>query len=81
MFQKKLFAIYFVQKTPVKHFSLKRKPKSALLRAELIQKANDVAKINAKKAPAPAIPLRTRAMPRKLNDNSKFKFVHIHVHL
>lgn len=41
-----------------------------MLRAELLQKANDAAKSSAKKIPAPTIPLRTRGMPRKMTDTS-----------
>lgn len=55
----------------MKHFSIKRKSKSAILRAELLQKAADAAKTNMKKIPAPTIPLRTRGMPRKMTDTSK----------
>ncbi|XP_021962478.1 negative elongation factor A [Folsomia candida] len=66
------------QKSPVKHFSLKRKPKSALLRAELIHKANETAKTSAKKIPAPTIPLRTRGMPRKMTDTTPLKGIPSH---
>ncbi|KAL6263582.1 hypothetical protein P5V15_006371 [Pogonomyrmex californicus] len=43
------------QPTPVKHFTLKRKPKSAALRAELLQKSTDAAN-NLKKSTAPTVP-------------------------
>jgi len=56
--------------TPVKHFTLKRKPKSAALRIELVQKSTDAAN-NLKKSTTPTVPLRTRGMPRKMTDTSK----------
>lgn len=49
---------------------MKRKTKSAILRAELLQKAADAVKTSTKKIPAPTIPLRTRGMPRKMTDTS-----------
>lgn len=58
------------QPTPVKHFTLKRKPKSAALRAELLQKSTDAAS-NLKKSTAPTVPVRSRGMPRKMTDTSK----------
>ena len=42
-----------------KHFTLKRKPKSAALRAELMQKSVDAAS-NLKKSTAPTVPVRSR---------------------
>jgi len=62
------------QPTPVKHFTLKRKPKSAALRAELLQKSTD-ATSNLKKSTAPTVPVRSRGMPRKMTDTSKYKFI------
>lgn len=62
------------QPTPVKHFTLKRKPKSAALRAELLQKSTDAAS-NLKKSTAPTVPVRSRGMPRKMTDTSKSKFI------
>lgn len=62
------------QPTPVKHFTLKRKPKSAALRAELLQKSTDAAS-NLKKSTAPTVPVRSRGMPRKMTDTSKYKFI------
>lgn len=58
------------QPTPSKHFNQNKKPKSAVLRAELLQKSNDAAS-NLKKASAPVIPVRSRGMPRKMTDTSK----------
>lgn len=60
------------QPAPVKHFTLKRKPKSAALRAELLQKSCD-AQSHLKKSSAPTIPLRSRGMPRKMTDTTPLK--------
>lgn len=57
---------------PVKHFTLKRKPKSNNLRAELLQKSSD-AQSSLKKTTAPTIPLRSRGMPRKMTDTTPLK--------
>ncbi|XP_014272270.1 negative elongation factor A isoform X2 [Halyomorpha halys] len=57
---------------PVKHFTLKRKPKSAALRAELLQKSIDAAS-NLKKSAAPTVPVRSRGMPRKMTDTTPLK--------
>ncbi|XP_043493765.1 negative elongation factor A [Polistes fuscatus] len=56
----------------VKHFTLKRKPKSAALRAELVQKCLDSAS-NLKKSTAPTVPVRSRGMPRKMTDTTPLK--------
>lgn len=56
----------------MKHFTLKRKPKSAALRAELLQKSTD-AQNNLKKNPAPTVPLRSRGIPRKMTDTTPLK--------
>lgn len=61
------------QPIPVKHFTLKRKPKSAALRIELVQKSTDAAN-NLKKSTAPTVPVRSRGMPRKMTDTSEFKY-------
>lgn len=58
------------QPAPTKHFTIKKKPKSAVLRTDLLQKSNDAAS-NLKKASAPVIPVRSRGMPRKMTDTSK----------
>lgn len=60
------------QPAPTKHFNQKKKPKSAYLRSELLQKSNDVAS-NLKKASAPVIPVRSRGMPRKMTDTTPLK--------
>lgn len=60
------------QQNPVKHFTAKRKPKSANLRTELLQKSAD-AQSSLKKASAPTIPLRSRGMPRKMTDTTPLK--------
>lgn len=66
------------QPAPVKHFTLKRKPKSAALRAELLQKSTDAAS-NLKKSTAPTVPVRSRGMPRKMTDTSKFIYIYIYI--
>ncbi|RZF36910.1 hypothetical protein LSTR_LSTR004598 [Laodelphax striatellus] len=60
------------QPAPPKHFTLKRKPKSAALRAELMQKSAD-AQSNMKKSTAPTVPVRSRGMPRKMTDTTPLK--------
>ncbi|VVD00415.1 unnamed protein product [Leptidea sinapis] len=60
------------QPNPVKHFTLKRKPKSATLRSELLAKATEV-QANQKKAQAPTVPVRSRGMPRKMTDTTPLK--------
>nr|CAG4650283.1 EOG090X08WB [Sida crystallina] len=67
-----LFTVVGQQTLPVKHFTLKRKPKSAALRAELLQKSTD-AQNNLKKNPAPTVPLRSRGIPRKMTDTTPLK--------
>ncbi|XP_050293392.1 negative elongation factor A [Anthonomus grandis grandis] len=57
---------------PIKHFTIKKKPKSFLLRADLLQKSSDAAS-NLKKASAPVIPVRSRGMPRKMTDTTPLK--------
>ncbi|KAK3918634.1 Negative elongation factor A, partial [Frankliniella fusca] len=60
------------QPQPVKHFSLKRKPKSAALRAELLSKSADAVS-HLKKSAAPTVPVRSRGMPRKMTDTTPLK--------
>ncbi|XP_031633132.1 negative elongation factor A [Contarinia nasturtii] len=60
------------QPAMTKHFTLKRKPKSAALRGELLQKSSD-AQSSLKKSSAPIIPLRTRGMPRKMTDTTPLR--------
>ncbi|KAK4875061.1 hypothetical protein RN001_011483 [Aquatica leii] len=67
-----LVSVVGQQPAPIKHFTLKKKPKSALLRAELLQKSSDVA-LNLKKSSAPVIPVRSRGMPRKMTDTTPLK--------
>ncbi|KAG5888477.1 hypothetical protein JTB14_022105 [Gonioctena quinquepunctata] len=58
---------------PLKHFTIKKKPKSALLRADLLQKSSDAASNMNKKSCAPVIPVRSRGMPRKMTDTTPLK--------
>nr|CAG4640997.1 EOG090X08WB [Eulimnadia texana] len=67
-----LYTVVGQQPQPPKHFTLKRKPKSAALRAELLQKSSD-AQTNLKKHPAPTVPLRSRGVPRKMTDTTPLK--------
>ncbi|KAJ1525169.1 hypothetical protein ONE63_010002 [Megalurothrips usitatus] len=60
------------QPQPVKHFALKRKPKSAALRAELLSKSADAVS-HLKKNTAPTVPVRSRGMPRKMTDTTPLK--------
>lgn len=60
------------QAAPVKHFTLKRKPKSVALRQELLQKSSDVQSCM-KKISAPTVPLRSRGIPRKMTDTTPLK--------
>ncbi|CAH1967768.1 unnamed protein product [Acanthoscelides obtectus] len=58
---------------PLRHFTIKKKPKSALLRADLLQKSSDAASNLNKKSSAPVIPVRSRGMPRKMTDTTPLK--------
>lgn len=60
------------QPNPVKHFTLKRKPKSVALRSELLTKAAE-AQANQKKSQATTVPVRSRGMPRKMTDTTPLK--------
>lgn len=60
------------QPQPVKHFALKRKPKSATLRADLLSKSADAVS-HLKKNAAPTVPVRSRGMPRKMTDTTPLK--------
>lgn len=64
-----LTALVGNQPTPVRHFVLKRKPKSSNLRMELMQKSAD-AQSSLKKTSAPTVPLRSRGLPRKMTDTT-----------
>lgn len=57
---------------PVKHFALKRKPKSATLRAELLQKSTEVAS-NKKNYIANAVPVKVRSFAKKIDDSALSK--------
>lgn len=67
-----LISVVGQQPTPTRHFVLKRKPKSASLRAELLQKSADAAN-NIKKSTAPTVPIRSRGMPRKMTDTTPLR--------
>ncbi|KNC31580.1 Negative elongation factor A [Lucilia cuprina] len=67
-----LVSVVGQQPNTVKHFTIKRKPKSATLRTELLHKSAD-AQSSLKKASAPTIPLRSRGMPRKMTDTTPLK--------
>jgi len=59
------------QPQPTKHFSLKRKPKAAALKADLIQRSQEAA--NKVKSQLSAFPTRVRTMPKKLSDTTPLK--------
>ena len=67
-----LTALVGNQPAPTRHFVLKRKPKSTILRAELLQKSAD-AQSSLKKTSAPTVPLRSRGLPRKMTDTTPLK--------
>lgn len=67
-----LTALVGNQPTPLRHFVLKRKPKSTILRTELMQKSVD-AQSSLKKTSAPTVPLRSRGLPRKMTDTTPLK--------
>ncbi|CAG4970822.1 unnamed protein product [Colias eurytheme] len=67
-----LVSVVGQQPNPVKHFTLKRKPKSVALRSELLAKAAEV-QANQKKAQTPTVPVRSRGMPRKMTDTTPLK--------
>ncbi|XP_035220858.1 negative elongation factor A-like isoform X2 [Stegodyphus dumicola] len=53
---------------PTKHFALKQKPKSATLRAELVQKSNDASSNAKKNSTTPSVPIRCRGLIKPMND-------------
>ncbi|XP_034327523.1 negative elongation factor A [Magallana gigas] len=57
---------------PVKHFALKRKPKSAILRAELLQKSSEVASNKKNNAPN-SVPYKVRSFAKKMDDSTPLK--------
>ena len=67
-----LTALVGTQPAPTRHFVLKRKPKSTILRTELMQKSVD-AQSSLKKTSAPTVPLRSRGLPRKMTDTTPLK--------
>lgn len=67
-----LTALVGNQPAPTRHFVLKRKPKSTILRADLMQKSAD-AQSSLKKTSAPTVPLRSRGLPRKMTDTTPLK--------
>lgn len=67
-----LTALVGNQPTPMRHFIMKRKPKSNNLRMELMQKSAD-AQSSLKKTSAPTVPLRSRGLPRKMTDTTPLK--------
>ncbi|XP_033633321.1 negative elongation factor A-like [Asterias rubens] len=60
-----------MQAPPVKHFALKRKPKSAALRAELLQKSAEAAQQTKKQVGASTVPTKNRT--RKMDDSVPLK--------
>ncbi|CAG2227415.1 NELFA [Mytilus edulis] len=60
------------QPQPIKHFALKRKPKSAILRAELLQKSTEVAS-SKKNNPSSSLPLKVRSFAKKMDDATPLK--------
>lgn len=57
---------------PEKHFALRRKPKSAALKAELLAKSKD-ASAQVKKNVVATVPVRSRGMPRKMDNATPLK--------
>ncbi|KAK2151638.1 hypothetical protein LSH36_356g05009 [Paralvinella palmiformis] len=58
---------------PVKHFALKRKSKSAALRAELLQKSSEAANMKKNKPPGTSLPLKIRSFAKKMDDSSPMR--------
>ncbi len=59
------------QPQAIKHFALRRKPKAAALRAELLNKSSEAA--NKIKTNTSAFPIRKSTMPRKMSDTTALK--------
>ncbi|ESO98384.1 hypothetical protein LOTGIDRAFT_206245 [Lottia gigantea] len=57
---------------PIKHFTLKRKPKSATLKRELLQKSNEVAN-NRKNNMPNSVPIKIRSFAKKMDDATPLK--------
>ncbi|PIK49251.1 putative negative elongation factor A [Apostichopus japonicus] len=62
-----------MQVPPVKHFQLKRKPKSAALRAELLQKSAEAQQQSKKLTGSSSIPIKIRGISRKSLDESPMR--------
>ncbi|XP_053407742.1 negative elongation factor A-like [Mercenaria mercenaria] len=60
------------QPLPTKHFALKRKPKSAALRAELLQKSSEAA-VNRKRNGSDYVPIKVRSFAKKMDDFTPLK--------
>ncbi|KAK8783787.1 negative elongation factor A [Amblyomma americanum] len=58
---------------PVKHFALKRKPKSAALRAELLQKSQDALSNAKRSTSSSSVPIRCRGLTKNMNDSSPLR--------
>lgn len=58
---------------PVKHFALKRKPKSAALRAELLQKSQDAASNAKRSTSSSSVPIRCRGLTKTINDSGPLR--------
>jgi len=59
------------QPQPTKHFGLKRKPKAAALKADLMQRSQEAA--NKAKSQLNTFPTRIRTMPKKMSDTTPLK--------
>ncbi|RUS82923.1 hypothetical protein EGW08_009307 [Elysia chlorotica] len=51
---------------PAKHFTVKRKPKSAALRAEIIQKSSETL-LNKRNHPSSSLPIKSRSFAKKMD--------------
>ncbi|XP_022080684.1 negative elongation factor A-like [Acanthaster planci] len=60
-----------MQAPPIKHFTLKRKPKSAALRAELLQKSVEAAQQTKKQVGSSTVPTKNRT--RKMDDTAPLR--------
>ncbi|XP_064480638.1 negative elongation factor A-like isoform X4 [Ornithodoros turicata] len=58
---------------PVKHFALKRKPKSAALRAELLQKSQDAASNAKRSTSSSSVPIRCRGLTKAIDNSSPIR--------
>ncbi|KAL5016203.1 hypothetical protein ScPMuIL_005792 [Solemya velum] len=67
-----LLTITGQQPQPLKHFALKRKPKSAALRAELLQKSSEAASSKKNNMPN-SVPVKMRSFAKKMDDITPLK--------